>query len=82
MPVVCHIPAEHPDRAEILRWLACLAVPEDVTLIVSSGPDRLVRWELKLTTSNRVTVCAVADEEGPTGVFRAAARLLVVEKRR
>jgi hypothetical protein len=79
---VCRIPPEHADRAEILRLLACLAVPEGVTLTVSRAPDRILGWEVKLAISDRVAVCAVADEDGPTGVFRAAARLLVAEKRR
>jgi hypothetical protein len=53
-----------------------------VTLTVSRAPDRILGWEVKLAISDRVAVCAVADEDGPTGVFRAAARLLVAEKRR
>jgi hypothetical protein len=76
MPVVSRIPQEHPQRAAILRLLAGLELPDGVSLMISERRDGIAGWELKLTTANRGAVCAVEEQEGPTGVLAAAARLL------
>jgi hypothetical protein len=80
MPLVCRIPPEDSHRAEILRLLAGLEIPKDVSLTISRSPDPAVGWELTLASRDCVSVCCVPTNEGPPALMSVAATLLAAAR--
>ena len=80
MPLVCQIPHEHKDRAEILRLLAGLDIPADVSLTISQSTYPALGWELMVVSQASVSVRCVPMKEGAVGVLLAAARMIAGAK--
>jgi hypothetical protein len=76
MPVVSRIPPEHPQRAEILRLLAGLDIPEGVSLTISQSTYPALGWELMVVSQASVSVRCVPMNEGPGGVLSVAAKMV------
>src|SRR5262249_37582634 len=76
MPIDCQMAEQHPQRAETLRLLAALTIPDDVTVIISPHPNPTLGWRVTVAKPGGIAACTVPTREVPFGVLLAVTKAL------